>query len=224
MFVWAGRLIGASVALAVVVAAAGFAWFTTRIPTQEVAIDHDADGIVVLTGGALRIADAMELLAAGRGKRLLISGVHPATKFAEIARLTPVNERLLDCCVDLDRSALNTVGNAVQTRRWAEAKGFRSLIVVTSNYHLPRSMAELSRQMPNVALTPFPVVTEKLRVESWWTSPTTLRIVVSEYLKYVLAHVRMQLGVPSETTGLAKGLRGSDGQAAGFVHAPSRTR
>ncbi len=84
--------------------------------------------------------------------------------------MLPQHDRLLECCVDLDHSAVNTVGNAAETRRWAQGPRFRSLIVVTSNYHMPRTMAELGRQLPDVALIPFPVVSDKLRAEPWWTS------------------------------------------------------
>ncbi len=85
----------------------------------------------------------------------------------------PRYEGLVSCCVDLDHSAINTTGNAIETRRWVKDRGFSSLIVVTSAYHMPRTMAELAKQMPDIALVPFPVVTEKLRNEPWWASGPT---------------------------------------------------
>jgi uncharacterized SAM-binding protein YcdF (DUF218 family) len=171
----------------------GFVWFVSHVPATEVALERNADGIVVMTGGASRIPDAIELLAAGHGKRLLISGVHRTTSLAEIARNNPRHEQLVTCCVDLDHSAINTVGNAVETRRWARERGFSSLIVVTSAYHMPRTMAELEQQMPDVALVPFPVVTEKLRNEPWWASGPTARLILSEYAKFVVAQLRMRI-------------------------------
>jgi uncharacterized SAM-binding protein YcdF (DUF218 family) len=168
--------------------AAGFLWFVTRIPDDEITLDRNADGIVVLTGGAARISDAIELLASGRGRRLLISGVHPTTNQSEISRLVPKHEKILACCVDLDRSAVNTVGNATETRRWVNDRGFRSLIVVTSNYHMPRALAELSHQLPGVALIAFPVVTHKPVLDS-----ANARLLVSEYVKYIFAVVRMRV-------------------------------
>src|SRR4051794_26370041 len=155
------RAIMLVVLAALLVLGGGFVWFVLHVPDTEVALKQNADGIVVLTGGASRIADAIELLAAGHGKRLLISGVHRATSSAEIARLIPRYQRLVSCCVDLDHSAINTVGNAVETRRWVRDQGFASLIVVTSAYHMPRTMAELARQLPDTMLVPFPVVTDK---------------------------------------------------------------
>jgi uncharacterized SAM-binding protein YcdF (DUF218 family) len=170
----------------------GFIWFILRLPAEEVVLDRNADGIVVLTGGASRIADAMELLAAGHGRRLLISGVNRSTNRSEISRLNPEFARVVRCCVDFDRS-LNTLGNAVETRRWTEARGFHSLIVVTSNYHMPRALAEIAHQIPDVALVPFPVVTDKLRTEPWWTNSATTRLLLLEYVKYIFANVRIRL-------------------------------
>jgi uncharacterized SAM-binding protein YcdF (DUF218 family) len=185
-----GVLVGAIVLVAIF--GAGFVWFVWSVPATEVALNRNADGIVVLTGGASRISDAIELLASGHGKRLLISGVHRATSSAEIARINPRYEGLVTCCVDLDHS-VNTVGNATETRRWVRERGFSSLIVVTSAYHMPRTMAELAKQMPDIALVPFPVVTEKLRNEPWWASGPTAKLILVEYAKFVVAQLRMRI-------------------------------
>jgi uncharacterized SAM-binding protein YcdF (DUF218 family) len=207
---------GACVVAAVLITAGvlafigGFLWFADIVPTEEIALRDDADGIVVLTGGSSRIADAIELLGAGRGKRLLITGVHRATSTREIMRLAPRYEKLVACCVDLDHSAVNTVGNAAETRRWVKSRGFRSLIVVTSSYHMPRSMAELERQLPEVKLIAFPVVTDKLRTEPWWASLPTAKLLLSEYLKYMFARVRMRVDSVSDMIDVA-GARGRIG-------------
>ena len=120
------------------------------------------------------------LLAGGYGKRLLISGVHPTNAVSDISRSLPDNQSLLlRCCVDLDRSAVNTRSNAAETRRWARERGFKSLIVVTSNYHMPRAIVELSHAMPDVTLIPFAVVGDRWRDEPWWTSGATLRLLLS---------------------------------------------
>ncbi|HWM83796.1 MAG TPA: YdcF family protein [Pseudolabrys sp.] len=182
-------LFGAVTALLV----AGFFWFVTHVPEQQDVPPAKADGIVVLTGAAARIPDAIELLATGHGRRLLITGVHRATSAGEIAQLTPVYQKVFDCCVDLDRSALNTLGNATETRRWVRERGFRSIIVVTSNWHMPRAMAELEHQLPDITLIPFPVATAKIKNEPWWSSASTLRLLLAEYLKYAFAVVRMRI-------------------------------
>ena len=189
------RLGVATIALCLVAllfVAAGFVWFSWQLPGEEVILNTDADGIVVFTGGASRISDAIELLAAGRGKRLLISGVNRATNSNEISRLNPEFARFAKCCVDFDHS-LNTLGNAVETRRWAEKRNIRSLIVVTSSYHMPRAMVELAHQLPDVRLVSFPVVSERLRSEPWWSNAATARLIGTEYLKFIFAHLRMRV-------------------------------
>src|SRR3954451_13918250 len=124
-----------TVAILFVGAAVGFVGFLSQLRGVEIKPARNADGIVVLTGGSSRVSDAMELLAGGYGKRLLISGVHPTNAASDISRSLPDNQSLLGCCVDLDRSAVNARSNAAETRRWARERGFKSLIVVTSNYH-----------------------------------------------------------------------------------------
>lgn len=170
--------------------ALGFAVFVRHVPAQEVALSGPADGIVALTGGASRITDAIELLAAGHGKRLLISGANPSTNSHEISRLNPEFEKWVRCCVDFDRS-VNTLGNATEIRKWAEQRGFQSLVVVTSNYHLPRALAEIRHQLPGVTLLPFPVVADRQRTGPWWSNSLTVRLMVSEYVKLVFARLRM---------------------------------
>jgi len=191
-----GRLRATVVAvLAIVFAAAviGFVRFLSQLHGTEIKPDRHADGIVVLTGGSSRVSDAMELLAAGYGKRLLISGVHPTNDASDISRSLPDSQSWMGCCVDLDRSAVNTRSNAAETRRWAHERGFKSLIVVTSNYHMPRATVELSHAMPDIVLIPFAVVGDKWRDEPWWTNGATLRLLLSEYVKYVAAEVRVRL-------------------------------
>src|SRR5665647_1020993 len=182
---WIGFLTMSAGVVGALLLAVGFFWFAANIPTDDVSLERKADGIVVLTGGASRIPDAIELLAAERGQRLLITGVHRATSAKEIARLTPLYSKFFTCCIDLDRSALNTFGNALETKRWAREHNFNSLIVVTSNWHLPRALAELEHQLPDVTLMAYPVISEKVKSEPWWSSVETARFQLAEYLKYL---------------------------------------
>jgi uncharacterized SAM-binding protein YcdF (DUF218 family) len=176
-----------------IVAVVGFVGFLSQLRGVEVKPERKADGIVVLTGGSSRVSDAMDLLAGGYGKRLLISGVHPTNDANDISRSLPESKSFINCCVDLDYSAINTRSNAAQTRRWVHERGFKSLIVVTSNYHMPRAVVELSHAMPDIDLIPYAVIGEKWRDEPWWTSGPTFRLLLSEYAKYVASEIRVRL-------------------------------
>jgi len=190
---WIGVLTMFALAAGAVVLAIGFFVFVWQIPGEEVQLTRKADGIVVLTGAAARIPDAIELLAAERGRRLLITGVNRLTRSREIGRVTPLYSKYFTCCIDLDRAALNTYGNALQARRWARAHNFNSLIVVTSNWHMPRAMAELEHQLPDVTLISYPVISPKVKSQPWWSHLDTARLLFAEYLKYLFALARMRL-------------------------------
>jgi uncharacterized SAM-binding protein YcdF (DUF218 family) len=192
---WPGRIgnlfLGCLISLPIIFLA-GFLLFATGIPRTETPPPHPADGIVALTGGASRISDAMDLLTKNQGKRLLISGVNPATKPSELIRLTPEYEKLFTCCIDLGHQAMNTTGNATEIAQWAHALGFRSLIVVTSAWHMPRALVELRREMPDTDLTPFAVVTDRMREAPWWANQQTARLLMLEYVKYLAAIARIR--------------------------------
>src|SRR6201989_1265295 len=158
---WLRATIVAALAIVFVGAGIGFVGFLSQLRAVEVSPSSKADGIVVLTGGSSRVSDAMELLTAGYGHRLLISGVHPPIAASDISRSVQESRALFSCCVDLDHSAVNTRSNAAETRRWVHERGFKSLIVVTSNHHMPRAIVELSHAMPGITLIPFAVVGEK---------------------------------------------------------------
>lgn len=173
----------------------GFFVFVRTLKSYVVDNQAKADGIVVLTGGAQRIADAAVLLAEGRAKRMLITGVNEATTRQEIAVTHPV---IAGCCVDLDYRALNTVGNAIETRRWVESNNFRSLLVVTSTYHLPRTLLELQHALPEVTLMPYPVIAGQPDGTRWLNDGEAMRFLVWEYIKYVAALTRTSIEADPE--------------------------
>jgi uncharacterized SAM-binding protein YcdF (DUF218 family) len=173
---------------------AGFLVFVGTLPRHERSPADRADGIVALTGGAQRIGDAIDLLAGGYGRRLLITGVNERTSRDEIARLNPTQHALIACCVDLDYRARNTIGNAIETRRWMRAHRFSTVAVVTSNYHMPRTLIELDHALQDSdRVLPHPVVTGGLDADRWWQSPPTAKLLASEYVKFLASWVRTRL-------------------------------
>ena len=103
----------------------------------------------------------------------------------ELSALTPGSKKLFNCCVDLGFEAENTVGNAQEIAAWARAKGYDDLIVVTSDYHMPRSLLEIRGAAPGVRLTPYAISTPSLDTPSWWRATETARRMTLEYMKYL---------------------------------------
>ena len=192
------RFVAAGLGLLGIAFLAGFGIFLASLDRLEHSPPAPTDGIVALTGGSQRIGDAIDLLAQGFARRLLITGVNERTSRDEIARLKPEKRQLVDCCVDLDYRARNTIGNAHEISHWAQRNNFRSLIVVTSNYHMPRTLAELDHASPEIRKVPFPVVTETVDADAWWHRGATMRLLVSEYAKYlaVMARTHISSAVP----------------------------
>lgn len=184
----------------------GFVLFTVTVKANRTAGDGMSDGIVALTGGKARIGEAVRLLSNGKAKRMLITGVYPATTSEQLERLVPAGANLFSCCIELGRKAEDTAGNATETRDWAELHEFKSLIVVTSSYHMPRALLELRHALPEVEITPHAVEPASFRSPRWWADRDVLRLIGIEYAKFVSALVRQladRVGLPVHAARLA---------------------
>lgn len=191
-------LIGMGVAFAV-----GFGMFADYISRLSTPKDlPSADAIIVLTGGQARIDAAVSLLKSGKGKRLLISGVNPTASRKSLQRATGGNNALFNCCVDIDRAALDTIGNAEESAKWVERHDYSSVILVTNNYHMPRSLLEMSRFIGKADLKPYPVVNTRLDNGGWMTNRAALRILFTEYTKYLGALARAVVPLRSTPEGV----------------------
>ena len=147
-----------------------------------------ADGIVALTGGSdLRLAAATDLLENGLGGRLLVSGVNLHARRSDLWGVTGAAKPVFDCCVDLGYAAADTIGNAREAAEWTKAMGFKSLILVTADYHMPRAMLELKGALPGAAITAYPVATAELDVRHWSQTSQGARRMILEYDKYLAA-------------------------------------
>jgi uncharacterized SAM-binding protein YcdF (DUF218 family) len=168
---------------------AGLFAFANRVQQSTPLPDPlPAEGIVVLTGANSneRIAAAVDLLSEHLGGRVLVSGVNRDVTREEVRRASKTVRRLYDCCVDLGFTAADTVGNARETAEWAKAMRYDSLIIVTSDYHMPRAMLELRAVLrPPMVLQTYAVATPALKVRGWWRSPRAARLLVVEYCKYL---------------------------------------
>ncbi|HMD63849.1 MAG TPA: YdcF family protein, partial [Stellaceae bacterium] len=171
---------------------AGLLWFASAPAVDSRAAPTDA--IVVLTGGSLRLQSGIELLREGKGSKLFVSGVNQQVDLDELLRISGngADEAVswASCCVVLGHQADNTFGNAQETARWIRRQGFRSMRLVTAWYHMPRSLLEFDRALPEIDIVPHPVFPDQVKQEHWWAWRGTAALLVGEYVKYLGALFR----------------------------------
>lgn len=168
----------------------GFFVFLARLPSAPTSAPGAADAIVIFTGGGARIAAGMELLSDGVAPRLFISGVHPETTRESLIALSPESAALFDCCVELGHQARSTEGNAEEVARWVEANGVSTLVLVTSDYHIPRALVETKARLPRTELRPFAVESGLLSSGRRPAYPSSWAQLAYEYTKFLAAHLR----------------------------------
>lgn len=199
------RLIGLAVAALVLLLlwAVGLVLFVGGIPQEVEQPAASTDAIVVLTGGSERLEEGLRLITADQGRKLFISGVYQGVDLGELlgsmeqmAGIAPTAEQLA-CCIILGHSADDTEGNARETAAWMAAQNFRSLRLVTADYHMPRSLLEFRRAMPDIAIQPHPVFPPQVNRQAWWRSPGTALLMLKEYNKYLVALARSLITRPS---------------------------
>ncbi len=187
------RLAVGAAGLAVALFVFGFILFAAVVMREQAPFAGKADGIIVLTGGDFRIGEGARLLQEGRAGLMLISGVNAKTSRDDLIKLSGLPSATFDCCVELGYAAQDTEGNAVEARTWVNGRGLTRLIIVTSSYHMPRSLAELAIALPEAQLIPHSVVPLKFRSPAWWLHPSAARLLLSEYVKFLPVVVRLAI-------------------------------
>ena len=188
----------------------GASVYVEQVEQLPQAGDARTDAIVVLTGGAARLNTGLRLLDQGKAERLLVSGVaQSATRSTLMQAVLPgmpdaaqagnswqgIDLQLLfECCVDLGFEAGDTAGNATETASWAAARGYKTVRLVTANYHMPRALVEFGYRLQGIEILPHPVRSDAMRVEDWWQRRTATVFLLGEYSKYVAALLRARLG------------------------------
>lgn len=188
----AGRVGGtlAAVGITVVLAwLAGLIAFVGGLPAQGPRQAADTDAIVVLTGGSGRLSEGLRLLIEGRAEKMFVSGVYRGVDVAEILEVTRHGRAPLTDRIVLGHEADDTRGNALETARWMAAENYRSLLLVTAAYHMPRSLFEFERVIDGAQIIPHPVFPENVHLDEWWLWPGTASLLAGEFTKYLLGRV-----------------------------------
>lgn len=172
---------------------AGLVWYAESIPRTVKDDGANTDAIVVLTGGSGRVEKGLELLAARRARKLFISGVYDGVRVKEILKQSLTAPDALACCIVLGKSAADTWGNALETRAWLRKEKYKSIRLVTADYHMPRSQLEFRVAMPKIDVVTHPVFPSNVKTTRWWRYPGTAKLIISEYNKYLLVLARSWL-------------------------------
>lgn len=172
----------------------GFIWFITLIPSsQHLQMAEPTEAVIVFTGGKGRVEQGVALLRAGKAKWLFISGVHQNSDktavFEQFRRMYPAEYRKLESRMVLGRQAVDTIGNARESAEWVRKNGFHTLRLVTANYHMPRSLLEFKRKLPEASILSTAVFTDRFRDNNWWQDKQSLLLVISEYHKYTASRI-----------------------------------
>lgn len=185
------RLLIAAVGL-ILLWTAGLIRFADSIPKLiEKPVRH-TDAIVVLTGGSGRLEEGLNLLETNMANSLFVSGVYQGLDVKTLFKMFKRNPRGLESRISIG-TAMNTLGNAIETAHWFSSKGFSSMRLVTSAYHMPRSLIEFKHAMPNAQIVAHPVFPAHVKVDEWWAWSGTAELIASEYTKFLLAGLRQQI-------------------------------
>jgi len=172
----------------------GLGRFVDDIPREVADGQRKTDAIIVLTGGTLRLETGFALLAQHSADKLLVSGVDKSVPIEEVLRVTGITRDDLACCVTLGYMAEDTGSNASESAAWVRNNRIKSVRLVTSGYHMPRSLLEFRAALPDVEIVPHPVFPEQVMIDEWWRRPGTASLVIGEYNKYLLAALRNLVG------------------------------
>ena len=182
---WAIRNGRYAIGVAIMAYFFGLGYFLQAVRNVPAAPAVHSDAVVALTGGSGRIAAAVGLLQAGLADRLFISGVNPETEPPELARLNGQSAALFACCVVIGHHATNTIENAGESAEWIRSNHYKSLRLVTSDYHMPRALLLFRMALPGVTIIPSPVTAR--------SSPGLHLRFVLEYTKYLVTLARYEV-------------------------------
>lgn len=187
---WRRKAILATASVVAAAWAVGLVYFASTLPYGQPDETARTDAIVVFTGGSLRLEAGLRLLSAGKAEKLFVSGVHRGVDVEELKRVWKQAPKTVDCCIVLGYEADDTAGNARESADWVKQEGYRSIRLVTADYHMPRSLVEFRKLAPDVTVVPHPVHPSHVKTREWYKYPGTALLIAGEYTKTLAAAAR----------------------------------
>lgn len=171
----------------------GFFVFLNIISKVAAPDYRQSQAIIVLTGGSERIPAGLELLRFGYAPELFISGVLPGNNVDMLLQDSGLSEQETEWImphVNMGFAANSTRTNALEVAQWLSKRNYTTIRLVTSNYHMPRSILELKSRMPNLTIIPHPVAPPAVKITDWWQYWGTTKLLVVEYVKFAAVWLR----------------------------------
>jgi len=174
--------------------------YKKKILSSDKYISRNSSNIVILTGGSNRIKDGLKIIdkfdkTSKFKPKILVSGTGKG--FTKISLEKKLNFdfgfNLIECCVKLDNISTNTYSNAIETSKWAKKNNIKEFILITSNYHMPRAFLEFENRMPSLQIYTYPITPKKHKINEWLSSSHTFSLIFSEYLKFIVANLRIKI-------------------------------
>lgn len=160
----------------------GFAWFALTLPKPLAG--GKTDGVIVLTGGDGRVARGVEALNKGWARQLLVSGVDREVKPREFVSAYHIAADQMACCITLGFESVDTRSNAREAARWIATNKFRSVRLITTDWHMQRAAYELSLMKPK----------EVAVLRDAVASQPTFETLFTEYHKLLARNIERLLG------------------------------
>lgn len=190
---WPARLCVIATLCIVIAWLHGLFWFAGQISDHNLYSNTKADAIVVLTGGSKRVEEGLNLLKTKQSNRLFISGVHDQVGLTDLLKINGVETTDIPCCIELGYEAHNTKQNAEEVYRWTKRNKFKSIRLVTSNYHMPRAKLYFDYHAPELTIIPHAVFPDTYPESDWWDWPRNNLLILMEYNKFLFEWLTVQI-------------------------------
>ena len=180
-----------SLLLIVIIVLLHFNYFLLKIKKYEFPLieENIVEGIVVLTGDKYRISEGLSLLEKKIGNKLLISGVNSKIPLNVIKNEFPKYDELFNCCIEFDNTSSNTFENIREVYVWKLNNDINTILIVSSDYHLPRVELESNRLLLKEETHYYGVEYKSQKIN------IRMKKLIVEYIKYLRTKVSLSIGL-----------------------------
>jgi len=143
----------------------------------------------VLTGDRFRISEGLKILNSKIGHKLLISGVNREISIEEIKKEYQKYNQIFKCCIELESISKKKFENIREIFYWKKKNNIKNILLITSDYHLPRVELEVNRLLLNNETYYYGVKYENQNIN------IRMKKLIVEYVKYLRTKISLGIGL-----------------------------